>query len=104
MAKTRFAIIMDYRNAMRQSEKIADAAEKLVSRKNEIDRYINTLKICWTGENASLYIRKLEIARNNVDKLSNNLKNISDVVKRIAQRTYETEMASLEISQRRSYH
>ena len=36
MAKTRFSIIMDYQNAMRQADRISDAADKLAARENEI--------------------------------------------------------------------
>lgn len=104
MAKTRFSIIMDYQNAMRQADRISDAADKLAARENEIQQYINTIRISWIGENASDYLRKLEKSKNNLTKLKANLKNISDVTRRIARRTYDTEMATLEISQRRSYH
>ena len=104
MAKSRFSIIMDYQNAMRQAEKIAGTAEKLASRKQEMDQYINTIRTGWTGENALIYIKKLEASKMNIEKLQKNLNSVADVVKRIARRTYETEMATLEISQRRSYH
>ena len=104
MAKTRFSIIMDYFNALRQADKLSEAAEKLKVRKNEVERYINEVRECWTGDNASLYLAKLETSKKNIEKLSKNLAGVANIVKRIAQRTYETEMATLEISQRRNYH
>lgn len=104
MAKSRFSIIMDYQNAMRQAERIADAAKKLASRQQEIEQYINAIRTGWTGDNALRYTKKLEVSKMNTEKLWKNLNNIADVVKKIARRTYETEMAALEISQRRSYH
>lgn len=104
MAKSRFSIIMDYRNAMRQAEKIADAANELATRQQEIEQYINTIRTGWTGDNALMYTKKLEVSKMNIEKLQKKLNNIAEVVKRIARRTYETEMATLEISQRRSYH
>ena len=95
---------MDFQDAMRQAERIASAAEKLSARESELQGHINVIRAGWTGENAELYLRKLETSKANIRRLRDNLTNISDVVKRNARRTYETEMATLEISQRRSYH
>lgn len=103
MAKSRFSIIMDYFNALHQAELLDKAADKLRSSATLADGYINYLRSAWTGDNAAVYINKLQILKDNLSKQEKNLKLIAETVRRIAKRTYDTEMRSLEISRKRTY-
>lgn len=103
MNKTRFSIIMDYQNAVRQAEILDSVVKDLEKNERDEQAFIDGLRISWTGENAEIFLKKLEISKNNVSKIKQMLSETSVAIKRIAKRTYDTEMATLEISMRRTY-
>lgn len=103
MAKNRFSIILDYRNAMKQAGILDEIAEELKNCSEQLERCGNKGKGSWTGENANKYINSTYVASENIGEIRKNLINISETIKIIAERTFDTEMAALEISGKRTY-
>lgn len=103
MAKNRFSIILDYRNAMKQAGILDETAEELKNCSEQLERCGNRVRGSWTGENADKYINSTYVTSENIGEIRKNLINISEAIKRIAERTYDTEMAALEISGKRTY-
>lgn len=103
MAKNRFSIILDYRNAMKQAGILDEIAEELKNCSKQLERCGNKGKGSWTGENANKYINSTYVVSENIGEIRKNLINISETIKIIAERTFDTEMAALEISGKRTY-
>ncbi len=103
MASTRFSIIMDYRNAMAQADAIDSLIAELRSDCNRLNGCNDRINIYWKGDNALKYKSKVVKTTQNISQIIKDLSNISATIKRIAKRTYDTEMATLEISRNRTY-
>lgn len=103
MAKSRFSIIMDYQNAMRQAENLEKIAEELKQCIDNSETFKANVRGSWNGENAELYISKTEQSTERLRQIRNSVIATKDVVKRIAKRTYDSEMAALDISTKRTY-
>ena len=104
MAKSRFTIMMDYQRALSQAASLDKLAMDLVMCIRKNSENISQIQTYWGGENAHAYLRKMRASNEDLKRLRKNILNTSQTIKRIAKRTYDTEMKSLEISTRRTYH
>lgn len=105
MAKTMYAIQMDFANALRQAdqlEKIAGNVEKLID--SQFQSCLDGVSAGWKGESAKLFLKKGNVVGENVKKLARNLRNTAQAVRQIAKTTYEAERSAYEIAQERTYH
>ena len=103
MAKTRFSIIMDYQNAMRQADALERIAEEIKQCIDSSETFKTNVNRSWYGANANQYITKTEQSTGRLRQIRNSIIATKDVVKRIAKRTYDSEMAALDISTKRTY-
>lgn len=104
MAKTKFSIMMDYHRTLQQAAALDRAAAELARCINKSGENKNQVGAYWHGENAQLYIQKMDLTIEDIRKIQKNIVDTSATIRRIAKRTYDTEMRALLISQRRTYH
>ena len=104
MAKTMLEIRMNYTNALKQAEKHKAAADSIQKDITASEQCRQTLASSWTGANAEAYNSKLAATEQKLAQLKKNLNDAAQTVKRIAERTYNTEMKTLEISRNRTYN
>lgn len=99
---TRASIEMDFRQAMAQADKVDDVANTLsgVSGK-QLGGTLHDLAAGWKGENANAYLAKGARLQNKINDSSGELHEIASMIRRIARRIYEAEMANLRIAEQR---
>lgn len=95
---------MDYRRTMQQAAALDRTATELAGCIRNSEENKNEVQTLWTGDNARQYLHKMNLNIEDIRKIHKNVTETSATIKRIAKRTYETEMAALMISQRRTYH
>jgi WXG100 family type VII secretion target len=101
-AKT--AIIeMNFAEAKAQANRLDDIASdmKRLAEKG-MSEAISQLSSGWKGESATAYFAKSELLRNNILTTAQQIAEIADNIRRIAQRIYEAEMKALSIAQQRT--
>lgn len=103
MTKTAYMISLNYKNAQGEAEKLSDLSRQIGNWAKKIEGFEKKIDAAWDGDNSDLYIRKLGIISENLLQIENDIMSVSGTIKRIAKRTYDSEMESLEISQKRSY-
>lgn len=104
MGKTFLSIRMDYMKAMAQAKQLDTLAEELAACLREAQGSRARVIAGWKGEDVNAYLAKLDAAIERLTRYRKNVIGISETVRRIAKRTYDSEMRALEISQQRSYH
>ena len=100
-----FIIRLNYSRGMEQARKLGDLADSL---KEEVDRHLEDtiadLNENWNGENAQAYLMKCRKLQDNIRKNVNQLRKASETVRTLVQNTYNAEMNSYRIAQKRTYH
>ena len=100
-----FIIRLNYSRGMEQARKLGDLADRL---KEEVDRHLEDtiadLNENWNGENAQAYLMKCRKLQDNIRKNVNQLRKASETVRTLVQNTYNAEMNSYRIAQKRTYH
>ncbi len=92
MAKSLHLIEMDFKNAISQAEnleRIAKEIENLLN--NQFKPCMDIVSGSWRGENASSYIRKGNIVREDICSEAKKIRDTAAVVREIARRLYEAE-------------
>lgn len=101
---TREKIEFDFKQAMRQANKIDELANdlnRLSDRK--FGGSLQKLSASWKGENASLYLAKGNSLQDKINRTSRELHAIAADIRTIAKRLYDAEMAALAIATARTY-
>lgn len=104
MAKTMYAIEMDFANASRQADEldqIAQSINNLVN--NQFQSCLRGVASDWKGENAAAFCRKGNILGENIQKSVSDLKKTAATIRTIARNTYQAEKRNFEIAQTRTY-
>lgn len=104
MAKTMYAIEMDFANASRQADeldRIAQSLNNLVN--NQFHSCLRGVASDWKGENAAAFCRKGNILEENIQKSVSDLKKTAATIRTIARNTYQAEKRNFEIAQTRTY-
>ena len=100
-----FIIRLNYSRGMEQARKLGDLADRL---KEEVDRHLEDtiadLNENWNGENAQADLMKCRKLQDNIRKNVNQLRKASETVRTLVQNTYNAEMNSYRIAQKRTYH
>lgn len=104
MAKSKFSIMMNYHKTMQQATALDRLATELAGCLNSNTDSRNQVSAYWKGDNAQRYLRKIDVNNEDIRKIHKNVVDTSNAIKKIAKRTYETEMQTLLISQKRTYH
>lgn len=104
MAKSEYSIRMDFKKTIEQAKKLEELSKKLgdVADKDLVNCR-SSLSGNWKGENATAYLNKVQIVEGNISSVSKNIWDTAQVVREIAQNTYEAEMRALERARERRY-
>jgi uncharacterized protein YukE len=101
---TKLSIEFDFNKAMKDADKVENIANELKRLATQkFDDTMQNLAVNWKGDNASRYLKKGEILGENMVKTANDLYNIAAEIRTVARRVYKTELAALEIAQKREY-
>lgn len=83
----------DYLQAKRQADRLeeqADVLDRLAS--NQMEESLQRIAYSWKGENAGIYICKGNKAKNEIKRLSRELRRTAAVIRSSAERMYRAEM------------
>lgn len=104
MAKTMYAIEIDFANAVRQADELDRVAQDLSTL---VDRQFHPclqgISASWRGENATAFCRKGNAIGQNIARSVSDLRNAAETIRKIAQNIYNAEKTNYEIAQMRSY-
>lgn len=101
---TKYQIECNYRLALKRADELSETARNIMKVSENISNDVMAgLKADWHGNSATDYKRKLNLFSAKVECEAKKLENIANTIRRVAKRTYDTEMQSLEISRKRTY-
>lgn len=101
---TKYQIECNYRLALKRADELSETARKIMKVSENISNDVMAgLEADWHGNSATDYKRKLNLFSAKVECEAKKLENIANTIRRVAKRTYDTEMQSLEISRKRTY-
>lgn len=101
---TKYQIECNYRLALKRADQLSETARNIMKVSENISNDVMAgLEADWHGNSATDYKRKLNLFSAKVECEAKKLENIANTIRRVAKRTYDTEMQSLEISRKRTY-
>lgn len=101
---TKYQIECNYRLALKRADELSETARNIMKVFENISNDVMAgLEADWHGNSATDYKRKLNLFSAKVECEAKKLENIANTIRRVAKRTYDTEMQSLEISRKRTY-
>ena len=101
---TKYQIECNYRLALKRADELSETARNIMKVSENISNDVMAgLEGEWHGYSATDYKRKLNLFSAKVECEAKKLENIANTIRRVAKRTYDTEMQSLEISRKRTY-
>ena len=101
---TKYQIGCNYRLALKRADELSETARNIMKVSENISNDVMAgLEADWHGNSATDYKRKLNLFSAKVECEAKKLENIANTIRRVAKRTYDTEMQSLEISRKRTY-
>ena len=100
--KTALSIYLDYQKSIRQAELLEDAARTIKSEKTDLHSCRSSISSAWEGDNATIYLNKVKIVENDLDRLAKSLKNTANVIRKIAKQTYDAEQHALKLAEKRN--
>lgn len=101
---TKYQIECNYRLALKRADELSETARNIMKVSENISNDVMAgLEADWHGNSATDYKRKLNLFSAKVECEAKKLENIVNTIRRVAKRTYDTEMQSLEISRKRTY-
>ena len=90
--------------ALKRADELSETARNIMKVSENISNDVMAgLEADWHGNSATDYKRKLNLFSAKVECEAKKLENIANTIRRVAKRTYDTEMQSLEISRKRTY-
>lgn len=101
---TKYQIECNYRLALKRADELSETARNIMKVSENISNDVMAgLEADWHGNSATDYKRKLNLFSAKVECEAKKLENIANTIRRVAKRTYDTEMQSLKISRKRTY-
>lgn len=101
---TKYQIECNYRLALKRADELSETARNIMKVSENISNDVMAgLEADWHGNSATDYKRKRNLFSAKVECEAKKLENIANTIRRVAKRTYDTEMQSLEISRKRTY-
>mgnify|MGYP000068674502 FL=1 len=101
---TKYQIECNYRLALKRADELSETARNIMKVSENISNDVMAgLEADWHGNSATDYKRKLNLFSAKVECEAKKLENIANTIRRVAKRTYDTEIQSLEISRKRTY-
>ncbi len=97
-------LYINYLLTLKKAKELERAAAKLRrAAENNIEHEINIVKKNWKSEASDNFIKKLLLLKHKMLTEAVKLEKTAEVIRRIAKRTFDTEMEALEISRNRIY-
>lgn len=103
MAKTMYSISLNYNKAQQQAKNLDSIASQLRGSASKLQGCKGNISSAWKGENATAYLKKLEMVANNLDKIEKNINKIASTVRANSKRIYDAEVNALNIAKKRNY-
>ncbi len=101
---TRTEILFNYRQAIKQAEKLEQLSKRLNSvADRSMEPAIATLRSAWRSDHSEQYYSKAGIAKDNINKSAANLNTIAASIRRVAKAVRDAELRALEVARKRSY-
>jgi uncharacterized protein YukE len=102
---TRYEILFNYRQAIRQADKLDEVAKKLEKlQADKLGNTIGTLKNAWRSDNSQQYYNKAARVQDEIRVTAGNVKQIARAIRTTAEAVKQAELRALEIAKHRSYH
>lgn len=99
-----FEIYCNFAAANRQAKELDNIARKLkYTAENYLGGKARSLDAAWNGEASDKFFEKETRLREKMLEEASSLRQVAEAIRRIARRTYETEMKALEVSSQRTY-
>ena len=104
MARSEHSIRMDFERAKAAASRLDDIADSIARMMSgDYESSLDSVGHSWRGENATLFLTKGNELREKIEKIISDLRAAAEVIRRIAQNTYDSEMRALEIARQREY-
>ena len=104
MAKSRYAIEMDFRRAKAQADALDNLANELNNLANkDYENTITQIQANWESDNATIYFGKAQTVKERMNRSASDLGKAADTIRQIAKNIYDAEMAALALAEARSY-
>lgn len=103
MAKTAFLITLDYQRAIRNANSLDTIAADILKYRGNLNDNAAKCNRDWKGDNAIVFTNKERRVSDNLEQIAANIRNTAETIRRVAKRTYDAEMRTLEIARNRSY-
>ncbi len=92
-------IKMDFREAKKQADELDEIAENLRNVANrDLEQAMSVLNSGWKGNNATLYLEKVNRVKEETNREVKDLQNIASDIRRTARIIYEAEMEAWRIA------
>lgn len=101
---TRSEVLFNYRQAIRQAEKletIATRLDKLSS--NKMENTVGTLRTVWQSDSSPQYYNKVGKVQGDIKSTARNVRKISQAIRDTAENVKRAELRALEIARSRTY-
>ena len=102
---TRSEILFNYRQAIRQANKldeIADKIERLATVK--MDNTVGSLRNNWSSDNSQRYYSKAGQVQSDIETNARNVRRVASSIRTTAESIKNAELRALEIARARSYN
>lgn len=100
---TKQEIIFDYKQAIKQAERLEEIARKLRTLSvDKIENSMGTLKAVWQSDNSHQYYSKVSKVQEDINGTSEYVKKIANSIRTTAEAVKEAELRALEIARSRT--
>lgn len=97
MARSYHSIIMDYREAIRQAERLDETADRMSDLANrDFESTLNSLAQYWKSDNSVKYMGKGKRLQGNMNRTQSSVREAAEAIREIAQTIYDAEMEAWE--------
>lgn len=103
MAKSIASITLNYNKAQTQAKNLESIASQVQNNISKLENCKSNIATAWKGNNASTYLRKVEVVINNLEKIEKNINKIATTVRTNSKRTYNAELEAVITANRRTY-
>lgn len=101
---TRSEILFNYRQAIRQAEKIDDIADKIERLATvKLDNTVGSLRNNWNSDSSQRYYSKAGQVQGDINNNAKNLRRVASSIRSTAEAIKRAELRALEIARARSY-
>lgn len=97
-------IEINFKNIMEKADKLEGLSEEISkAAKHDLNEVLNNIGANWTGENASAYLSKGGLLKNNLERTALELLSVASSLRSAAKKMYQAEMNAIEIAKSRTY-